>query len=205
MTTSSCWSTGIPDPDTSRETARQARALPAEPMSRGVRTLVAGAVVVWLATVIAVFFTLPERVPTHWSGSTPDNWSSRGGALAAMIIGPVVVNVVLAGTSRLVLRWPQGINAPNKKYWVSTPARMRHLERLLREDMALIGAVAMLLFAAISVMTGVAARRPGGEMPGMLSAVIMTAFVAGVLTVLVRMLNGTRYRGDEGVGQHPAP
>ena len=52
----------------------------------------------------------------------------------------------------LVLRWPQGINAPNKEYWLQTPQRLRHFERLVREDLMLIGALTTLLFAAIILL-----------------------------------------------------
>ena len=64
----------------------------------------------------------------------------------------------------------------------------------------LIGALTTLLFAAISVMTGVAAHREGGELPGVFFAVIMIAFIAGILGLVVRMLLGRRYQpSDEAV------
>lgn len=167
--------------------------------------LAAAAVAVWLVTLAVVYVTLPDRVPTHWSsGTTPDQWSSRFGAILPALIGPIGVNVVLAGVSRLVLRWPQGINAPNKEYWLATPARLRRFERLLREDMSLIGALCLVLFAAIAVLMAVAARRPGGEMPGVFFAVIMIGFIAGMMAVLWRMFSHGRYRGDDAWGAAPS-
>lgn len=197
MTSTSRWDTGFPDKDELRETARQARQLPAERMSRGVLAVAGGASAVWLITVLVVYATLPERVPTHWDGSKPNGWSSRSGALVAFVVAPIAIGVILRLVSGLVLRWPQGINAPNKEYWLQAPQRLRHFERLIREDLLLIGALAALLFAALSVMTGVAARRPGGEMPEVFFAVIMIVFIAGILGLLVRMLLGSRYRGSD--------
>lgn len=200
VTQTSRWDTGFPDPEQLRETARQARQLPTEPTSRGVRAIVGGAVAVWLVTVLVVYSTLPERVPTHWDGSEPDDWSSRAGALVAFVVGPIAIGAVLRLVTSLVLRWPQGINAPNKEYWLQTPQRLRHFERLVREDLMLIGALTTLLFAAISVMTGVAAHREGGELPGVFFSVIMIAFMAGILGLVVRMLLGRRYQpSDEAV------
>lgn len=200
VTQTSRWDTGFPDPEQLRETARQARQLPTEPMSRGVRAIVGGAVAVWLVTVLVVYSTLPERAPTHWDGSEPDDWSSRAGALVAFVVGPIAIGAVLRLVTTLVLRWPQGINAPNKEYWLQTTQRLRHFERLVREDLMLIGALTTLLFAAISVMTGVAAHREGGELPGVFFAVIMIAFIAGILGLVVRMLLGRRYQpSDEAV------
>lgn len=194
--TTSRWDTGLPSSGELTRIAREARALPRESMSRGVKTFAAATVLIWLVTVVVTFFTLPERVPTHWSGEAPDDWSSRWGALAMEVISPVVIHVLLIGVSRLTFRWPQGINAPNKEYWLATPQRLNHFERLLREDMSLIGGLTMLLFAGLSIITGVAAHRPGGTLPGVVFALVMLLFVAGILGTLVRMLLGGRYRGE---------
>lgn len=187
-----------PTADEMRRVSAQARDLPRQQPARGPFVVLAVAVVVWTVTTVIVAMTLPDRVPVHWSGSTPDRWSSRIGAMAAFVVGPLVIAAILAVVSSLVVRWPQAVNVPHKEEWLRTPQRLRTLERRVREDMALFAALAFVFFAFVSVGTAVAARRPGGETPGVLVAGPILLFVGGILALLIgRMLLSKRYRADE--------
>lgn len=189
-----------PTRDEVRRVCAQARDLPREPSARGPFVVLALACAAWVVTMVIVAMTLPDRVPTHWSGTSPDQWSGRVGAMAMFVVAPLVVGALLAAAPALVVRWPQGVNVPGKERWLSSPQRLRTLERLVREDMALFAALSFVFFAFLSVSTAVAARRPGGEMPGLLLAAPTLLFVAGILVILVgRMLISKRYTvGDDG-------
>lgn len=180
-----------------RHVADAARALPRERSGAGPRGALAVATIVWLATVVWLALTLPERVPTHWtSGSVPDGWSSREGALAFSVLLPLVTIFPLLWLSRLALVWPDGINLPEpaKRWWLDTPERLVRFERLLREDLMLIVASTLLLFAAADVVIGVAAHRPGGMAPGAAFPAILVGYLAAIGAVVIRMLVGGRYR-----------
>lgn len=182
-----------PSPEEVRRVAQEARDLPREQLERGVLGCLGLVVAVWAVTVAVVATKLPERVPTHWSGETPDGWSSRTGAIALFVLTPIAISALLVLVSGPVMRWPQSINAPQKEEWLRTPQRLRTLERLMREDMVLLSALIFALFALITATTGWAAHQPGGAMPGWLIGGVLLLFVVGMLTFLVTRMLGSRY------------
>lgn len=183
----------LPTPEEVRRVAREARELPHEPVQRGPFLWLAGAVAIWAVTTAIVASRLPERVPTHWSGSTPDQWSSRVGAISMFIVVPLIMAGVIALVPHLVVRWPLGVNVPRKEEWLSSPHHLRRLERLLREDMALLSALIFVFFAILSVVTAAAAHRPGGELPTVLLVGPILLFVGGILGFIIGRLLSSRY------------
>ncbi|AKT52815.1 hypothetical protein ADJ73_11980 [Arsenicicoccus sp. oral taxon 190] len=175
--------------------SREARTLPREPSSWGPRLALGLATVAWLATLVWLVATLPERVPTHWgTGPAPDGWSSRASALAMSALLPPAVAYPMIWLSRLALVWPDGINVPHKEWWLERPRRLVRFERLVREDMMLVSAATVGLLAAADVQIGVAAHRPGGEVPEWTFPVTLVGFLAVIGVVVARMGLGRRYR-----------
>lgn len=72
------------------------------------------ALVAWAA------FTLPERVPMHWTGTAgPDQWGSRTSAVI-MLTGLGLIIVAIFGTLLVTLprsRSLTWVNLPNQAYW----------------------------------------------------------------------------------------
>lgn len=171
-----------------------ARELPREPTTPWIRALAVAAVAVWLAAVLWQVVALPDRVPTHFDGSGQvDGWSSKNGALAFSVLIPLVFVVPLPMLARLVLHWPQGINAPNRDWWTATAPRLRRFERLLREDLWLITVLTLALLVAIQVGIVVAARAGTEAMPMWVTFGSLGVFSVGLIAVLARMYAGGRY------------
>ena len=182
---------------TTRSAAEAARDLPREPTARWILVLIAGLTIVWLGVLAWQVMVLPDRVPTHFgTGGEPDGWSSRAGALAFSVLGPVLIAFPLPLLSLIVLRWPAGINAPNKEWWTATGPRLRRFERLLREDLWLMAAAMFVMFIGIQVGVTEAAQTPDGRMPGVWFAGPLIVVILGTGVVLARSLS-SRY------GNHP--
>lgn len=181
-----------------RGVAQEARQLDREPAGWPARIVLALATVAWLATLVWLTLTLPERVPTHWSaGGTPDGWSSRTSALAFTTAIPLLVLYPMIWISRLVIVWPHGINTPYKEWWLDRPRRLVRYERLVREDLMVIVGMSVLLMAGADLIIGYAAHQPGGRVPGWWFPVLLIAYLVVLGVVVVRMMVGPRYRPDD--------
>lgn len=179
---------------TTRSPADDARELPREPTARWITVLITGLVAVWLGVLAWQATVLPERVPTHFgSGGEPDGWSSKSGALAFSVLGPLLFALPLPLMSLMVLRWPSSINVPNKQWWTASGARLRRFERLLREDLWLITALTLALLVAGQVGIVMAARSGTDQMPGWALPGALVVFIVGLGAVLARMFVGGRY------------
>lgn len=186
---------------TTSSPAEDARGLPREPTARWILVLMAGLVVVWLGVLAWQVAVLPDRVPTHFTGSgEPDGWSSKTGALAFSVLVPLLVVLPMPLMSLLVLRWPGTINGPNTRWWTATGPRLRRYERLMREDLWLFAAATMVLLVGANVGITEAALSGDGRMPGWYFAVLMVAFMAAMLAVLARMYAGGRYAEQPDLG-----
>lgn len=178
-----------------RQVAREARLMAPEPASWLPRVVLGVATLAWLATLGWLAATLPERVPTHWSGSgTPDGWSSRPFALGFALLAPLLFAYPLLWLSRLTVIWPDGINTPHKELWLDTPRRLVRFERLLREDLMLMAGLTVLLLTGVDLVIGYAAHQPGGLVPWWVFLVLVGGFLVLIGLVTVRMLVGSRYR-----------
>lgn len=153
--------------------------------------LVVGLTVVWLSVLAWQVAVLPDRVPTHFgSGGQPDGWSSRTGALAMSALAPVAFAFPLPLMSLLAIRWPAGINTPNKEWWTATGPRLRRFERLMREDLWLLAAAMLGLFIGIQVGITEAASTDDGSMSGAWVAGPLIVMLVGTGVVLARMYGG---------------
>lgn len=181
---------------TTGSAADDARDLPREPTGRWILVLVAGLSIVWLGVLVWQVAVLPERVPTHFgSGGQPDGWSSKGGALAFSLLGPVLFAFPLPLLSGIAVRWPSAINGPNKRWWIASAPRLRRYERLLREDLWLIAAVMLVMFIGIQVGITEAAQTADGRLPGAWLAGPLIVVFVGTGVVLARMY-GSRYEAQ---------
>lgn len=175
----------------------EARALPREPVAPWVWAVVAVATLAWLGVLAWQTAVLPDRVPQHWSGvgGTPDRWASKTEALTFSVAMPLLFAYPTPLLARLVIAWPDGINAPNKAYWTWNGPRLRRFERLLREDLWLMAAWMIALLVAVDVQITVAAGRPGGQVDSGWMAGVTAVFVAGLLGYVAYMY-ARRYRDD---------
>lgn len=179
-----------------QEAMRRARSLPREPSGVFPRLVLGIAVAVWLVVLVWLVLTLPARVPTHWSSSEPDDWSSKPVALA-FSVGMMLLLLSLPWLSRLVFLAPDLVNAPYREWWTSTVPRVVRFERLVREDLMVITGLTMLLLASTEVVIGYAAHQPGGAVPWWIFPVVLVAYLVLLTLCVVRMYLGGRYRPEE--------
>ena len=171
--------------------AEDARNLPREPTSRWILVLLAGMTIIWLGVLAWQVAVLPDRVPTHFdSHGQADGWSSKAGALAYLTLLPAFVVFLLPLMALLALYWPQAINLPNRDWWTATGARVRRFERLLREDLWLIGAATLAMFIAIQVGITRAAVSGAESMSGLFLWGPMVVLFVVIGWVMVRMMGG---------------
>lgn len=185
---------------TTRKVAEEARGLAPEPTAGWIRVLVAVFTVAWLAVLAWQVQVLPERVPTHFgSGGEADGWSSKQGALAFSVALPLLAAYPLPLLSLLVLRWPAGINAPNRDWWTASAVRLRRFERLIREDMWLFAVLMLGLFTVIQISIVVAARSEDGNGSSAMILGPLVVFLAATSVLMARML-GSRYAEQPDLG-----
>ncbi len=176
---------------TTKDITAEARELPREPTARWILVLVAALSVVWLAILAWQIQVLPETVPTHFGTSgEPDGWSSKKGALAFSVLLPLLSAYPLPLMALLVLRWPAGINGPNREWWTATAPRLRRFERLMREDLWLVAALMLGLFVAIQVYITLTARAADGQGLEWVFPAVMVSFLVLIGVVLARMYGG---------------
>lgn len=168
----------------------EARGLPREPIARWIIWLVVCSAALWLGVFVWQVITLPSvfAIQFDFSGE-PTSWWSKWSAqgmsvlLAAVMVAPAML------MSRLVLRAPHLISAPNSRWWLATPRRIRRFERLLREDLLLLAAVSLLLLSIGEAGITIAANSQTGGMPTAF-LVAMLVPLAGLIVVVVRMVGG---------------
>lgn len=185
---------------TTSSPAEDARRLPPEPTARWILVLMAGLTVVWLAVLAWQVAVLPDRVPTHFDGSgRADGWSSKAGALAFSVVGPLAVVFPMPLMAKLAVRWPQSINAPNRDWWMKSGPRLRRFERLLREDLWLIAAATLLVLVLIQVGITETALSGTGALPMAYIWVPIALLLVGMGVIVARML-GKRYAEQPDLG-----
>ncbi|AXH97199.1 DUF1648 domain-containing protein [Ornithinimicrobium avium] len=178
------------------EAVRRARKLPREPSSARARLVLWLSLACWTGVLVWLALTLPERVPTHWSGSgVPDGWSSKAGALAMPVVF-LAITLPLVLLSRLVFVAPDLVNAPHREWWTSTVPRVVRFERLVREDIMVITGLTLLLLVSAEVVIAYAAHQPGGAVPWWIFPVALVAYLTLLTLRVVRMYLGGRYRPD---------
>lgn len=179
-----------------QQVAREARDLPKEPTSAWVKGVVALVTLAWLGVLVWQAFVLPDRVPQHWTnGNVPDRWAGRTEALVVSLALPLLFAYPLPLLSRLVTAWPDGLNVPNKEWWLQTPERVVRFERLLREDLWLCTAWMLVIFVAGDVLITIAAGRPGGVISMAPMAVLVAVMLVAMIGYIVWMCRG-RYAED---------
>lgn len=145
-----------------------------------------------VAAVVVAAFVLPDRVPTHFDLlGTPDDWSSRAGAVTFLAIftgGLLAVFVGLAWWApRMSWQW---INVPNKRQWVEAGLE-DELRRRMRGDLLVIGA-GMNVFCLATTLSMVQAARTDGGLPWWWFVVLGAWLVFTIAHVA--FMYGVRYR-----------
>lgn len=160
--------------------------------------LVVGAVAL-AASIAWARATLPAgRIPTHWSGRGADGWTDRDTFLLVQLpLLAVGLTAFLLGLGWLIGRTASlsGLNVPNRDEW----ARPEHREvavRMLRDAMAGIAGIMLLLFAALPVTVAAAIDRPGQELPGWVFGGILVLFIGLIIVWVIGLLRSFASPGD---------
>lgn len=169
-------------------------------MSAG-RLLALGATALVLVLVRGSFFGPPE-IPLHFGlDGSADRMGSRGRWAAELGLAGAAVTAVFVGLLRWLPRLPvTALNLPHKEYW-ARPENEDRVRRMVAEDLGRIGAVTLLMLAAVGVLTIEAAEQPGPSL-GRDALVVVGGYVALVLLWSLLAVR-RRYRvppGERGVG-----
>ncbi len=162
------------------------------PNPRRAGLVLAGATLVFGIVWFTILVAGPDTVPGHFAADgTPTRWDSTPvflGMMAALAGGLTLLFVAMP---RLMARVPiEHVNLPNREQW-NTPARRAHLALLMTEDLRLIGAVTMLLLAAMLVISALAGL--GAEIAGWVFLATAAAYLVMIGIIVGRMLTGSRY------------
>lgn len=168
----------------------QARQLPREPAAPWIVGLLVCSALVWLGVLAWQVIALPEMLPIRFDFSgEPTSWWGRTSALVFSVLLAAVLVLPAALLSRVVLRAPGAISAPNSEWWTATPRRLRRFERLLREDLLLLAVSALVLLAVGQAGITVAANSADFALP----VAVQIGFVVpvvGMIVVVIRMCGG---------------
>lgn len=172
----------------------EARRLPREPAAPWTVGLFVCSAVLWLGVFVWQVIALPERFPVRFDfGGEPTSWWGKTSALVFLVLMAAVMVLPAALLPRVVFRAPGAISAPNSHWWTATPQRLRRFERLLREDLLLLAASALMLLAVGQVGMMIAADSADFALPVAMQIAIV-APVVGMIVVVIRMCGaGGRY------------
>lgn len=155
------------------------------------------AVTIWAACLVVEWFVLPDSVPLHFAANgTPDRWGTPTRAVLEMAGLGVFVGGLFLTLAMSAWRLPFSvIDLPDKDFW-ERPENQRVARRRLQDDMYHLGALVMLLLAAVSVLTMVVAEDPTPSIwPRGL--VLVALFVVGfVVATVLRMRFYKRLPGE---------
>lgn len=137
---------------------------------------------------------LPEPVATHFGASNQaDNWSSRTGYLVFALLLVLLTAGFLAGLAQWLRRsMPVSmISMPTKQRWIDA-GQVPLLRSLMADDLYGIGALTLLLFAVMQVLTVEANR----HQPAVLSnwSWVVIALYVVVLLAWTAWLTVVKYR-----------
>lgn len=138
----------------------------------------------YVAVLVYLAFTLPERVPMHFDGGQADDWDRRGVALG--LLSGLGVFMLLGGA--LVARYATGgsgmwLNMPHKDYWLA-PGRRTAFRRRFEADMLLFVALTGLLLIVMMLIIGYAADH-GGSAPNWWFWTSLAVYVIGTIVWVV--------------------
>ncbi len=93
----------------------------------------------YLCFVIYLIFSasqLPERVATHFGvNGQPDGWMSRSSHLLFMAMFGFAFPLFLVGIFYVIRFMPQGLNIPDRDYWLAPEQRLETFDYLLRQGL----------------------------------------------------------------------
>ena len=156
--------------------------------------------VLYAASVIWVSPQLPDVVPTHWSGSTPDGWSTRTGFLVmcvALGVGLLLMfGLILRAFARSKTMW--GLNVPNREFWAQ-PEHIEQARVMARTDVAAIGGLTILLLSLVPLSILQASRSADQDLPTWMLATFF-GYLGCILIYLICMV---LYRWSVPKDAHP--
>lgn len=147
-------------------------------------------VLVWAAVAVAG----PETVAGHVGpGGEVTRWDSKWELLTVFGLTAAGIVIAFGGMGWLLARIPaSAVNLPNrrrKEYW-TRPENRDRLNRMLSEDMGLIGAATLLLMAWLLVVLTRAGDH-GTDTWALLGPVLI--FLAAVIAYTIHLAVGSRY------------
>jgi heme A synthase len=153
----------------------------------------ATAVVLFFAVLVAVSFTLPDRVPLHWAADgTPDSFGTRAQfivsfALVGLLLVALFIGVLAIANRASLAR----VNIPHPEYWKSEQNAPR-LRVMLRADLNHLFTGVFLLLLVLLLGAAASARETSGQLDWLVpvGVVVFLLFVIGYVVYLTAV----RYR-----------
>lgn len=158
--------------------------------------LILGLLVVGAIAHSLYYYTqLPDEVAVHFDIHVePDNWSSKGAAIASYILIVVLMSALFAGLGPLLRKSdPKYINIPNKNYWLAPERRAESIQAMI-DMMVWIGiATNVMLIGVFHLMFEANMRTPVGMSTGPLVGLIVGDLIATfvIMFLLVRRFKKT--------------
>lgn len=150
--------------------------------------------VVLVAAALAIWRTLPDRVPTHIGPSGPDRWGSPREWLISTLIGLGIMLILGPGLTLLIPRLPMSVtNLPHPEYWKTPeryPVAVRHTQVFVLQVMA-----AASLLPAVAIY-GAWVMREGGDFPNALMYAALAVLAVQLVWGIVRMFRALRPADD---------
>ncbi|MFE0750471.1 DUF1648 domain-containing protein [Gordonia sp. NPDC058843] len=152
---------------------------------------------VWVAVAVAG----PDRIAGHVDAAGEvTRWDSKWVVLAGLGAVGLLFVVIFGFSGALLARLPaRAINLPGrrrKEYWMR-PAHRTEFNRLMAEDLELIGAATMVLLAWLLAATTIFSATGETSMNGWAFAVPLVIYVVALVGYTVYIAAGARYRVRE--------
>ena len=147
-----------------------------------------------LLTIGAILITvtthqLPAQIASHFgAGGVPNGWMSRNGYLLFMLAFAVVLPLaIVLGMSVLPRLKGNGINVPNREYWLE-PVRREATLRFLAAHACWLGTLLVVFIAAIHLLLLEANAAQPPHLPGPLFITLLVMFAVALAIWMLTMV-----------------
>lgn len=160
------------------------------------RTLIArlalgGATVLFVAAAALLLVNGPDQVVGRFDTTgQPTRYDDTVSFVLGLSATAAALVALFAGLPLLMRKSIAFVNIPRRELW-DTPRRRPILARRVGADLMLIGAVTVLLLAAMLVLSGLGGL--GVALPGWIFAVLIVGYLVATMLIILPMLTGRRY------------
>jgi uncharacterized membrane protein len=139
---------------------------------------------------------LPAQIASHFGASgAPNGWMDRNGYRLFMLAFAVGIPLlVVLSMTLLPGRMLNGINIPNRDYWLA-PDRREATLRYIATHAYWLGSLLVIFIAAIHLLLIEANRTQPPHLPGALFGTILATFLAAMGVWMVTIIMHFRHKG----------